>query len=135
MSKPSSSGEVLKSIEPGDVYIVSERKGLWIKMESPYEGWLKLTDVKFLELNTTSKLSGLASGREASGNSVATSGARGLGSEALETSLPNFEQLQKLKLFKSTINSEQFFSKLQIRTIPQLIKPEKQSSKNNSRKK
>ena len=124
---PSAKAESLASVDSGTSLQVGERKGLWLKIESPSEGWLKLTEVKFTEPSSGGGLSGLASGREASGNSVASSGARGLGSEKLETSEPDFEELEKLKEFKSTIDTEEFFASLEIREIPELKKPSRKN--------
>ena len=123
---PSAKAESLESIESGTPLQVGERKGLWLKIEEPSAGWLKLTEVKFKETSSGGGLTGLASGRQATGNSVASSGARGLGAELLETSLPDFEELEKLKAFESTIDAEQFFASLEIREIPELKKSKRQ---------
>jgi hypothetical protein len=126
---PSAKAESLESIGSGTSLQVGERKGLWLKIESPSEGWLKLTEVKFTETSSGGGLSGLASGREATGNSVASSGARGLGTEQLETAEPDFEELEKLKEFESTIDAEEFFASLEIREIPELKKPKRKNDK------
>lgn len=131
---PSVKAESLESIESGTPLQVGERKGLWLKIEEPSAGWLKLTEVKFKETSSGGGLTGLASGRQATGNSVASSGARGLGAELLETSLPDFEELEKLKAFESTIDSEQFFAGLEIRKIPELKKSKRQKETKKKRR-
>ena len=131
---PSAKAQSLESVDSGTLLQVGERKGLWLKIEVPSEGWLKLTEVKFTETISGGGLSGLASGREATGNSVASSGARGLSSEQLETSEPDFEQLEKLKEFKSTIDKEQFFESLEIREIPELKKSTRKKTQKNKRR-
>ena len=131
---PSAKADSLESVDSGTSLKVGERNGLWLKIESPSVGWLKLTEVKFTETSSGGGLSGLASGREATGNSVASSGARGLGSEQLETSEPDFEELEKLKKFKSTIDAEQFFASLEIREIPELKKSTRKKEQKNNRR-
>jgi hypothetical protein len=125
---PSAKAESLGSVDSGTSLMIGERKGLWLKVEAPTAGWLKLTEVKFKETTSGGGLSGLASGREATGNSVASSGARGLGAEQLETSQPDFEELERLKTFESSIDAEQFFASLEIREIPELKKPKKKKT-------
>ena len=125
---PSAKAESLESVDAGTSLMIGERKGLWLKVEEPTAGWLKLTEVKFKETTSGGGLSGLASGREATGNSVASSGARGLGAEQLETSQPDFEELERLKTFESSIDAEQFFASLEIREIPELKKPKKKKT-------
>lgn len=126
---PSAKAESLESLESGTSLVIGERKGLWLKVEAPSVGWLKVTEVKFKETSSGGGLSGLASGREATGNSVASSGARGLGAEQLETSQPDFEELEQLKTFESSIDPEQFFAGLEIREIPELKKPKQQKKR------
>ena len=131
---PSAKAESLGSVDSGASLQVGERKGLWLKIESPSEGWLKLTEVKFTETSSGGGLSGLASGREATGNSVASSGARGLGTEQLETAEPDFEELEKLKEFESTIDAEEFFASLEIREISDFKKSTRKKAQKNKRR-
>ena len=131
---PSAKAESLGSVDSGASLQVGERKGLWLKIESPSEGWLKLTEVKFTETSSGGGLSGLASGREATGNSVASSGARGLGTEQLETAEPDFEELEKLKEFESTIDAKEFFASLEIREISEFKKSTRKKAQKNKRR-
>ena len=131
---PSAKAESSGSVDSGASLQVGERKGLWLKIESPSEGWLKLTEVKFTETSSGGGLSGLASGRQAAGNSVASSGARGLGTELLETSQPDFDELEKLKAFESTIDAEQFFADLETREVPELKASKRQKDQKKKRR-
>ena len=131
---PSAKAESSGSVDSGASLQVGERKGLWLKIESPSEGWLKLTEVKFTETSSGGGLSGLASGREATGNSVASSGARGLGTEQLETAEPDFEELEKLKEFESTIDAKEFFASLEIREISEFKKSTRKKAQKNKRR-
>jgi len=131
---PSAKAESLGSVDSGTSLMIGERKGLWLKVEAPNAGWLKLTEVKFKETSSGGGLSGLASGREATGNSVASSGARGLGTELLETSEPDFNELEKLKAFESTIDAEQFFADLEPREVPELKASKRQKDQKKKRR-
>jgi len=130
----SAKAESLESIESGTSLMIGERKGLWLKVEEPSAGWLKVTEVKFKEKSSGGGLSGLASGRQAAGNSVASSGARGLGTELLETSQPDFDELEKLKAFESTIDAEQFFADLETREVPELKASKRQKDQKKKRR-
>ena len=82
------------------------RRGLWVELIKPSQGWVKLRSLKIGSAgtgSTSSSLSGLKSGREGVGNAVSASGVRGLDSEMIKLSDPDFQALEEFK--KSTVVS------------------------------
>ena len=76
------------------------RRGLWVELIKPSQGWVKLRSLKIGSAATgsaSSSLSGLKSGREGIGNAVSASGVRGLDSEMIKLSDPDFQALEEFK--------------------------------------
>ena len=76
------------------------RRGLWVELIKPSQGWVKLRSLKIGSAgtgSTSSSLSGLKSGREGVGNAVSASGVRGLDSEMIKLSDPDFQALEAFK--------------------------------------
>ena len=76
------------------------RRGLWVELIKPSQGWVKLRSLKMGTTgtgSTSSSLSGLKSGREGVGNAVSASGVRGLDAEMIKLSDPDFQALEEFK--------------------------------------
>lgn len=96
-AEASSSSEAVTSIDKNADISLGSRNGIWYAVQSPSEGWIKITDVTIPSSgNGSSVLAGLASGRLGGGNSVASSGARGLDGDAVVTGAPDFEAVKEL---------------------------------------
>ena len=96
-AEASSSSDAVTSIDKNADISLGSRNGIWYAVQSPSEGWIKITDVTIPSSgNGSSVLAGLASGRLGGGNSVASSGARGLDGDAVVTGAPDFEAVKEL---------------------------------------
>jgi hypothetical protein len=105
-AEASSSSEAVTSIDKNSDISLGSRNGIWYAVQSPSEGWIKITDVTIPSSgNGSSVLAGLASGRLGSGNSVASSGARGLDGDAVVTGAPDFEAVKELAALQDSGDS------------------------------
>ena len=116
----SSSSEAVTSIDKNSDISLGSRNGIWYAVQSPAEGWIKISDVTFPNNDDgSSALAGLFSGRMGSGNSVASTGARGLTSEDVVTSTPDFEAVEELNALQNSGDSlgDDFFDDQEERNI------------------
>ncbi|MFL2501484.1 MAG: hypothetical protein ACJ0Q1_01050 [Luminiphilus sp.] len=105
-AEASSSSEAVTSIDKNSDISLGSRSGIWYAVQSPSEGWIKITDVAIPSSgNGSSVLAGLASGRLGGGNSVASSGARGLDGDAVVTGAPDFEAVKELAALQDSGDS------------------------------
>lgn len=119
-AEASSSGDTVATLDKGASITVGSRSGIWYAAQSPAEGWIKITDVTIPNNGDgSSALAGLFSGRMGSGNSVASSGARGLTSEAVVTSTPDFAAVEELNALQNSGDSlgDDFFDDQEERNI------------------
>lgn len=119
-AEASSSSEAVTSIDKNSDISLGSRNGIWYAVQSPSEGWIKITDVTIPSSgNGSSVLAGLASGRLGGGNSVASSGARGLDGDAVVTGDPDFEAVKELAALQDSGDSlgADFFKKQDEREI------------------
>ena len=105
-AEASSSGDTVATLDKGASITVGSRSGIWYAAQSPAEGWIKITDVTIPNKGDgSSALAGLVSGRMGSGNSVASSGARGLDGDAVVTGKPDFEAVKELYALQNSGDS------------------------------
>lgn len=105
-AETSSSGDTVATLDKGADIKVGSRSGIWYAVQSPAEGWIKITDVTIPNSGDgSSALAGLVSGRMGSGNSVASSGARGLDGDAVITGQPDFEAVKELYALQNSGDS------------------------------
>lgn len=105
-AEASSSGDTVATLDKGASITVGSRSGIWYAAQSPTEGWIKITDVTIPNNGDgSSALAGLVSGRMGSGNSVASSGARGLDGDAVVTGKPDFEAVKELSALQDSGDS------------------------------
>ena len=105
-AEASSSGDTVATLDKGASITVGSRNGIWYAAQSPAEGWIKITDVTIPNKGDgSSALAGLVSGRMGSGNSVASSGARGLDGDAVVTGKPDFEAVKELYALQNSGDS------------------------------
>ena len=119
-AEASSSSEAVTSIDKNSDISLGSRSGIWYAVQSPAEGWIKISDVTFPNNDDgSSALAGLFSGRMGSGNSVASTGARGLTSEDVVTSTPDFEAVEELNALQNSGDSlgDDFFDDQEERNI------------------
>ena len=119
-AEASSSSEAVTSIDKNSDISLGSRNGIWYAVQSPAEGWIKISDVTFPNNDDgSSALAGLFSGRMGSGNSVASTGARGLTSEDVVTSTPDFEAVEELNALQNSGDSlgDDFFDDQEERNI------------------
>jgi hypothetical protein len=95
-AEPKAAADEVQALQKGDSLVLGSRKGLWYAVTEPSEGWIKMTDVAIESSGGASPLAALASGRRGSGNTVSSSGARGLDGAAITTGEPNFEAVAEL---------------------------------------
>lgn len=96
LAQPKANGSVVQSLKAGDSLSLGSRQGVWYSVDAPAVGWIKMTEVSVQSEGAGSSLAGLASGRSGSGNTVASSGARGLDGAAITTGEPDFEAVEEL---------------------------------------
>ena len=119
-AEASSSSEAVTSIDKNSDISLGSRNGIWYAVQSPTEGWIKISDVTFPNSGDgSSALAGFFSGRMGSGNSVASTGARGLSSEDVVTSTPDFEAVKELNALQNSGDSlgDDFFDNQEERNI------------------
>ena len=119
-AEASSSSEAVTSIDKNSDISLGSRSGIWYAVQSPAEGWIKISDVTFPNKDDgSSALAGFFSGRMGSGNSVASTGARGLTSEDVVTSTPDFEAVEELNALQNSGDSlgNDFFDDQEERNI------------------
>ena len=119
-AEASSSSEAVTSIDKNSDISLGSRNGIWYAVQSPTEGWIKISDVTFPDSGDgSSALAGFFSGRMGSGNSVASTGARGLTSEDVVTSTPDFEAVEELNALQNSGDSlgDDFFDNQEERNI------------------
>ena len=105
-AEASSSGDTVATLDKGASITVGSRSGIWYAAQSPAEGWIKITDVTIPNKGDgSSALAGLVTGRMGSGNSVASSGARGLDGDAVVTGKPDFEAVKELYALQNSGDS------------------------------
>ena len=105
-AEASSNGDTVATLDKGASITVGSRSGIWYAAQSPTEGWIKITDVTIPNNGDgSSALAGLVSGRMGSGNSVASSGARGLDGDAVVTGKPDFEAVKELYALQNSGDS------------------------------
>jgi len=105
-AEASSNGDTVATLDKGASITVGSRSGIWYAAQSPTEGWIKITDVTIPNNGDgSSALAGLVSGRMGSGNSVASSGARGLDGDAVVTGKPDFEAVKELAALQNSGDS------------------------------
>ena len=105
-AEASSSGDTVATLDKGASITVGSRSGIWYAAQSPAEGWIKITDVTIPNKGDgSSAQAGLVSGRMGSGNSVASSGARGLDGDAVVTGKPDFEAVKELYALQNSGDS------------------------------
>ena len=116
-----SGSATVNTVDKGADLSLGSRNGIWYAVQSPFEGWVKITDVTIPTAggDGSSGLAGLVSGRMGSGNSVASSGARGLDGDAISTGQPDFEAVQELSALQNSGDSlgEKFFDGQEERDI------------------
>lgn len=96
--EPESASGIIGKLNPKESVLVGPREGLFYELLEPEPGWVKFIAIKLDESSAQrSGLAGLASGREGKGNSVASSGVRGLGAETIATASPDFRELDLMK--------------------------------------
>ena len=119
-AEASSNGDTVATLEKGATVTVGSRNGIWYAAQSPTEGWIKMSDVTIPNNGDgSSVLAGFFSGRMGSGNSVASTGARGLTSEDVVTSTPDFEAVKELNALQNSGDSlgDDFFDDQEERNI------------------
>ena len=119
-AEASSSSEAVTTIDENSGLSLGSRNGIWYAVQSPAEGWIKISDVTFPNNDDGSNaLAGFFSGRMGSGNSVASTGARGLTSEDVVTSTPDFEAVEELNALQNSGDSlgDDFFDDQEERNI------------------
>ena len=97
---PSVDSEILLSMTAGSEVEIKERKGLWINICITNNcGWVRITQIQLDTLQPigVTNLAALQSGREGQRNNVSASGVRGLDSESLELTSPDYEALTALE--------------------------------------
>ena len=116
-----SGSATVSTVDKGADLSLGSRNGIWYAVQSPVEGWVKITDVTIPSAggDGSSGLAGLVSGRMGSGNSVASSGARGLDGDAISTGQPDFEAVLELSALQNSGDSlgEKFFDDQEERDI------------------
>jgi hypothetical protein len=95
-AEPNPAAAVVSDLQAGESLVLGSRKGLWYAVTKPSDGWIKMTDVAIESSDGASPLAALASGRRGSGNTVSSSGARGLDGAAITTGEPNFDAVAEL---------------------------------------
>ena len=99
-SAPKGGADKIVSLEAETRVETGVRRGLWVELIKPSQGWVKLRSLKMGTTgtgSTSSSLSGLKSGREGVGNAVSASGVRGLDAEMIKLSDPDFQALEEFK--------------------------------------
>ncbi|MDB9866687.1 hypothetical protein OAI54_02545 [Pseudomonadales bacterium] len=99
-SAPKGGADKVVSLEAETRVETGVRRGLWVELIKPSQGWVKLRSLKMGTTgtgSTSSSLSGLKSGREGVGNAVSASGVRGLDAEMIKLSDPDFQALEEFK--------------------------------------
>ena len=99
-SAPKGGADKVVSLEAETRVETGVRRGLWVELIKPSQGWVKLRSLKMGTTgtgSTSSSLSGLKSGREGVGNAVSASGVRGLDAEMIKLSDPDFQALEEIK--------------------------------------
>ena len=99
-SAPKGGADKVVSLEAETRVETGVRRGLWVELIKPSQGWVKLRSLKMGTTgtgSTSSSLSGLKSGREGVGNAVSVSGVRGLDAEMIKLSDPDFQALEEFK--------------------------------------
>ncbi|MDB4150564.1 hypothetical protein N9740_03620 [Pseudomonadales bacterium] len=99
-SAPKGGADKVMSLEAETRVETGVRRGLWVELIKPSQGWVKLRSLKMGTTgtgSTSSSLSGLKSGREGVGNAVSASGVRGLDAEMIKLSDPDFQALEEFK--------------------------------------
>ena len=113
-------------LRKGAVVLAVEKKGGWskIRMKSAV-GWVRTMKLQFPQTETkpraSSSILGLATGRQGSGNIVATAGIRGLDETKLKNAQFNQRELELAESYRATHTKSQGFAlkaDLKARRIP-----------------
>jgi hypothetical protein len=112
LSAPKISSEKVLILEVGVPVTTGSRRGLWIEVLEPLPGWVKLRHLRRTSgSKTSSSLNALQSGRRGVGNAVSSSGVRGLDSEMITLSAPDYSALEDYKAFLvASLDGQRFAS-------------------------
>ena len=112
LSAPKISSEKILILEVGVPVTTGLRRGLWIEVLEPLPGWVKLRHLRRISgSKTSSSLNALQSGRRGVGNAVSASGVRGLDSEMIRLSAPDYGAVEDFKAFLvASLDGQKFAS-------------------------
>ncbi len=100
ITSPKPGSAVVADLTAGDTVSVRQRKGLWTEAcQARLCGWIRVTSLAMARSSSTtsSSLAGLKSGRDGAGNTVSSTGVRGLDATSIELSKPDYAALAKLE--------------------------------------
>ena len=101
LDNPSRDANEMKPLEVGSQVEVNDKQGLWVSVDVDGEsGWVRRLHVSEAlpgaEGSSGRSLAGLVTGRQGSGNVVATSAARGLDAEELRSAAFDEDELEEM---------------------------------------
>lgn len=99
LTAPEISARMIAQLSTDEPVKVINRKGFWMEVKAGHQiGWLKLSAVRFQQnTNYRSSLARLESGRQGTGNNVASTGVRGLEATVLELATPDYRAFSKFQ--------------------------------------
>lgn len=114
LESPSHRSAVVGSVVVGVEVDYRQRKGLWAEVcARDLCGWLRITAVELNDRKgaTKTNLASLKSGREGVGNTVSSTGVRGLDAEAIELGRPDYGALAVLEGYRVSVGDADAFAR------------------------